>query len=245
MNKVLIFLFFALSIFSCQKANDCFKSSGKEIIIEHSLADFDTIYVNNVFNVELFQDTINKLSIKGKEAFVKSTNFKIENNSLILNNNHKCKFAKPKDKDITISIHVKQISRIVLGAASKIISKNTLTNPNEIGLIIKSKYNEANLDVDARVFYFWNVHLNGGKVYVKGNVDIVKLWNVSLMSVDASKLKAKNALVENSSKGNCWVDVLNKIDCKVTSTGNVYCYGNPSQVFYNDSSSLGGKLIFK
>jgi len=245
MNKFLIILTLTISLFACQKASDCFSSSGKEITIEQVLTEFDSLYVNSVFNVELIQDTINKISITGNEAFVNSTTFNIENNILILDNKHKCKFAKPKKNTVSVTIHVNEISAIYLNSSSKIFSNNTLTNSNEIGLIAKSKYNEADLIVNARVFYFWNNHLNGGKINVKGNVEIVKLWNTSLASINATKLKAISALVRNNSKGDCWVNVTKSIDCEITSTGNVFCKGNPEKVNYNNSSSLGGELFFE
>lgn len=238
----LVLIFFI--IFSCQKASDCFKSSGKEITIEKTLNNFDSLYVNDVFEVELTQDTINSISITGNEAFVNSTTFKIENNTLILENNHKCKFMKPKTNSIFVNIHVKEISFISLGGSSKVFSKNELINDYEIGLVCKSKYNDANLIVNSKVFYFWNNHLNGGKIKVKGNVETLKLWNTSLASVDATELNTKNVLVENNSKGDCKVLVSNKLDCTITGTGNVYYFGAPKTIIYNDSLSIGGKLLF-
>jgi len=163
---------------------------------------------------------------------------------LILDNSHKCKFAKPKSNAIYIDIHVKRISFIRLGGSSKVFSKNTLNNYNEIGLVATSKYNDADLIVNSKVFYFWNNHLNGGKIKVKGNVETLKLWNTSLASVDATNLTAKNALVENNSKGDCKIQVSNKLNCKITGTGNVYYFGVPKTIIYDDSLSIGGKLLF-
>jgi len=244
MKKLHIIILSFILLNSCQKAKDCFSNSGKEITIEQKLANFDSLYIENVFEVELIQDTINSISIKGHEAFVNSTNFKIENNTLIIDNNHKCKFSKPKTNSVLINIHVKRISFIRLDGSSKIFSKNELTNFNEIGLVATSKYNDADLIVNSQVFYFWNNHLNGGKIKVKGNVETLKLWNTSLASVDASNLISKNVLVENNSKGDCKVRVSNKLDCKITGTGNVYYFGMPNTIVYNDSLSIGGKLLF-
>jgi len=244
MTKIYIFIILIIFFFSCQKATDCFSSSGKEILIEQTLSNFDSLYVNDVFEIELIQDTVNKIRIKGSEAFVNSTNYKIENNTLIINNSHKCKFAKPRNNLISIYLHVKRISFIRLNASSKVFSKTQLKNYNEIGLAVTSKYNEADLNVDCRVFYYWNSHLNGGRINIKGKADILKLWNVSLGSVDASNLFVRKALVENSSKGDCKVNVSENLNCEIRGTGNVYCIGNPNKINYVDSASIGGKLIF-
>jgi len=81
MNKVYILILIIIAITSCQKATDCFSNSGKEIVVEQTLGDFDSLYVNNVFEVELIQDTINSISIEGHEKFVNSTTYIIENNT--------------------------------------------------------------------------------------------------------------------------------------------------------------------
>ncbi|NPA45118.1 MAG: hypothetical protein GXO49_06265, partial [Chlorobi bacterium] len=161
-----------------------------------------------------------------------------------LNNDHKCYFIKPKSNDIYITIHVKKISLIKLNGSSKVTSKIPLINNYEIGLIANAKYNEADLNVNSKVFYYWNTHLNGGRIFVKGSVETLKLWNASLGSVDATNLNAENVLVDNDSKGNCKVNVSNKLECKITGTGNVYYYGTPKTIIYNDSLSIGGQLIF-
>lgn len=244
MKKSYIIILSFILLNSCQKAKDCFSNSGKEIVIEQELANFDSLYVNDVFEVKLIQDTINSISIKGHEKFVNSTIFNIEDNTLILENEHKCKFAKPKSNAIYIDIHVKEISFIRLNGSSKVFSKTELINDNEIGLVATSKYNDADLIVNSKVFYFWNNHLNGGKIKVKGKVETLKLWNTSLASVDASKLIAKNVLVDNNSKGDCKIQVSNKLDCKITGTGNVYYYGAPKTIIYNDTLSIGGQLLF-
>ena len=63
MKKFVYILLFAGVLFSCQKTNDCFSGAGKEIIIESAISDFDSLYVNDVFEVHLIQDTINYIGM--------------------------------------------------------------------------------------------------------------------------------------------------------------------------------------
>lgn len=243
MKKFLYIIIFAGLIFSCRKAKDCFSTSGDYIQVEDDLNDFDTLCINDVFEVHLIQDTINKISIEGYESFVNATSFTIKERTLFIENNHKCKFSRPKKNSIKLSIHVKKISKIKLNEPSKLISDNVLRHDNEIGLIVNSKFNEADLHLDCKTFYFWNTHLNGGKINLHGEVETLKLWHSSLCSVDAGNLSAENVLVDTDSNADNYIKVKNKLDCTVRGRGNVYYYGKPNILIVNDSTS-SGKLIY-
>ncbi len=242
MKKIYLIILLLPILFSCQKTLDCFSGSGKEVVIEQTLANFDSLMVADVFDVHLIQDTINQIKIEGHKKFAESVSFNISDNTLVLKSDHKCKFSKPEKDKISVFLRVKKICKIRLTASSKLFSDNVLENDNEIGLVSLTKYTEADLKLNCKVFYFWNMHLNGGKIKLSGQVDRLKLWNTSLNSVDAKDLIAKNVLVSNNSKADCTVRVLNKLDCTIKNTGNVYYYGNPEVVNLNDSVGKG-KLI--
>ncbi len=243
MKKFVYILIFIGILFSCQKAGDCFSSAGKEIVIESAISDFDSLYVNDVFEVHLIQDTINYITIIANEAFAESTTFNISNNTLVLENDHRCKFAKPEKNEIKIYIKVKKISRIRLNESSKLISDNVLLNDNEIGLTISSKFNEADLSLDCKTFFYSNTHLNGGQVILHGDLEYLKIWNGSLGSIDSRDLSADNVLIVTDSKADCFVRANNVLDCTIRGYGNVYYFGNPDVLNVNDTSSTG-RLIF-
>lgn len=243
MKRIYLIVIFLIIVSSCQKASDCFLGAGKEVVIEQNLSNFDSLAVSGVFDVHLIQDTVNQISIKGNKKFAESVTFNISGNTLVLKNEHKCKFSKPEKNKVVIYLKVKKISKIRLGVSSKLFSDNTLENDNEIGLVASSKYNEADLKLNCKTFYFWNIHLNGGKIKLSGQVEMLKLWNTSLNSVDAKDLRAKNVLVSNNSKADCTVRVIENLDCTIKNTGNVYYYGNDITVNFKDT--LGsGKLVW-
>jgi len=243
MKKTLIILVLLTMVLSCRKVKDCFSSAGEEILNEFELPEFDTLVIKDDFIVNLVQDSINYIQVSGYESFVNATEFVVEQNSLIVQNNHKCKFSKPKSNHTKLFIHINEISRIKLNSSSKFISQNELTNDDEIGLIINSKYNEVDLKLNCNTFYYWNTHLNGGKITLEGDINILKLWNTSLGSVNAQNLITSGVLIDTDSKADITVNVSEKIDCTVRGHGNVYCYGNPVIIIKNDSTSTG-RLIF-
>ncbi|NPA68786.1 MAG: hypothetical protein GXO50_09285 [Chlorobi bacterium] len=243
MKKILLFLIILSTIFNaCTKTFDCITGAGDDVEYTFALQDFDTLKVNDVFDIELIQDTVNELKVFAKQKYADNLTYSTADNILTLDNAGNCKFTKPESSKIKIKLRVKKISRIKLNAASCIFSDDTLYNPDEIGLIANSKFNDVRLKVNCRVFYYWNTHLNGGKTTVEGKSAYLKLWNVSLAAVDAGNLISDDVYVENDSKGDIYVFARKILNCTVTGTGNVYYKGNPSTIIVEDTVS-SGKLI--
>ncbi len=242
MKKIFYFILLSLFFFSCQKTFDCISKTGEIVTYEYSVADFDTLIVNNDFDIHLIQDTVNKVFVSAYKKFADDFTYTVQNNSLIIGNDNKCKFTKPKKNDVRLDLHVKKISLARINYPSKLVSDNTLINDNEIGIIVGTKFFEADLNIDSRVFYFWNSHLGGGKMYLHGNSEFLKLNNVSLFAIDASDLYSDNDFIENASKGDIYLNAEKFLSCKITGSGNVYYKGNPAAINVEDSLS-SGKLI--
>ncbi len=242
MRKILLILLLFLSFFSCRKTIDCIGNTGKKVIYQYEISDFDTLVVNNNFEINLVQDTVNKLIVSAYKKYADALTYSISDNSLFVDDTYNCKFTKPKKNKIRITLHVKRISLIRINAPSKIISEMPLINSDEIGVIVIPKIFEADLNVNCRVFYFWNTHLNGGKMFLHGNSEYLKLWNTSLCAVDASDLNTQNAYIENNSKGDITVKPEKFLSCKILNSGNVYYIGNPETIILDDTLS-SGKLI--
>ncbi len=241
--KNLIYIISLIFLFvSCQKTIDCISNVGEEVVYTYSLSDFDTLIVNNEFEINLVQDTVNMMIISAYEKYAESVSYKTENRCLILDNTYRCNFTKPEKNKVKAEIHVKEISLIRLNSPSELISENTLINDDEIGVIVNPKFFEAELKVDCRVFYFWNTHLNGGKMYLHGKSEFLKLWNTSLFSVDAADLETDNVFVKTDSKGDVSITATKELNCTIEGSGNVYYVGNPEKIIVNDTLS-SGKLI--
>ncbi len=242
MKKIIFIAMLLLAFAACKKAGDCMSNVGKPVIREFALSDFDTLVIHNNFKIYLVQDTLNKIVINAREKFADAFVYEIKNNSLHIDHNFRCPFMKPRKKEVILHIHVKEISLIKALNASKLFSQNCLTNDSEIGLIAGTKFFEADLNINSPYFYFWNIHLNGGKLNLRGTAETLKFWNVSLFGIDALGLKTDNAYIENSSKADIFVHPEKYLECKITGTGNVYYKGNPQEIIVNDSLSKG-KLI--
>ena len=168
-----------LLLFSCKKH--------EPITTEHSVSEFDTLVLSDVFDVNLIQGTENSLKIKGSKQFIDDVSWENKDNTLTIHNNAKHKWLNPKTNKIKLEITVNGLSKIVANETCTIKSTNTLI-ADELGLILKSKLNHAALDISCNTFYYWNNFPCGGTVDLRGNCQTLKVWNYALMQFNASEL---------------------------------------------------------
>ncbi|MFM7388067.1 MAG: GIN domain-containing protein [Bacteroidota bacterium] len=233
LNKAIVLLAMCLLV-ACKKNN----TSTIEYFIS---SDFDTLVLADVFNVELLQDSLNKIEIIGKPNYVNNIRANVDQHTLTLSNENRMRWLYPQTNKILVKVHFSHISRIVANETCFIESKSPIVS-NELGLILKSKLNQADLNIQCNTFYFWNNFPCGGSLKLKGLCQELKLWNYALMQVNATGLFANIARVENNSKGDIQLRCLDSLFYKILGQGNIELYGNPTNV-YNLGSTGTGKLL--
>ena len=210
--------------------------------VEHFISsDFDTLVLADVFNVELLQDSLNKIEIIGKPNFVNNIRANVDQHTLTLSNENRMRWLYPQTNKILVKVHFSHISRIVANETCYIESKSPIVS-NELGLILKSKLNQADLNVQCKTFYFWNNFPCGGSLKLTGECQELKLWNYALMQVDARALLANVGRIENDSKGKIQLRCLDSLFYKISGEGNIDLYGNPNNI-YDLGSTGSGKLL--
>ena len=230
---ILVLILIGLSLVGCKKDEN-------EIIEQHSLSAFHTLDLNDAFEVELLEQNEFAIEIQGAESFVKAVDFKIQDSVLAISSNKKLKWTSPGDNQIKIIVKGMGLKLVNANESCIITSLNPITT-REFGIILKSKANTANIQVDNDVCYYWNNFPCGGKLTLSGRCRELKLWNTAIMSVDASSLLCEYALVENDSKGDCSINVSNRLDYKIAGEGNIILFGNA--VAIDQGSSNSGRLI--
>ncbi len=224
-------------LFSCKKENQ------QNTTIYKNLSEFSKIELNGVFDVYLKQDSVYSIEIVGNENWVGNIVFKVENEILKIDNQAKGKWLKPKEDKVKIYISSNRPKMIFANETCNIETLNPIIS-DEFGIVMSSKLNQANLELNCNTFYFWNNFPCGGKLTLRGNAEILKIWNFAIMSVDAKNLTTEYALIENSSKGNCEVFVTNKMEYSIHGIGDIHLYGNPKELILNEISSTGKLLNY-
>lgn len=204
----------------------------------HELEAFHTIDLNSSFEVILTEDSTYFMEIVSTEKNIDKTKFNVEDSVLSIVNERKLKWTNPEDEPIKIYINSKKLKRVNANETCNITNTNPITT-DEFGITFGSKTNTATLDLNCRVFYYWNSFPCGGKLILRGKTDELKLWNTALMAIDAKNITTKFALVENDSKGTIEVNVTEKLDYKITGTGDIHLYGKPGEITNMNSNSSG------
>lgn len=218
--------------------------NGNELItIQKDLPVFKEIELHSVFDVYLVKDTVYSIKIIGNEDFAEQIDIKIADNVLRIENDFRLKWLRPEDNKVSLYISYDTLRKITAVQTCYIETVNPIKS-DEIGLVFMSKLNQAQLELDCNTFYYWNNFPCGGRLTLSGFAKRLKISNYALVSVDASNLYADDAIVKNSSQGNCEVRVSNRLEYSIYGEGDIYIYGTPSQVIEGEITS-SGRLVYK
>lgn len=237
MKNILLYISaILLSVFfSCNHQDE------ESVMKMHQVPTFHTVELNSTFDVFLTEDSTFSLEIIAPESVINKIDFKVDQETLIIENNKKLKWSSPKDENIKLYIKSKPLKRINAKETCNVKTLNPITSES-FGIVMESKANLADLQLNCDRFYYWNNFPCGGKLTLSGQTKELLLWNTAIMSIDAKSLLTDYALVENNSKGKCEVNVLKRIEYKISNSGDIHVYGNPEKIVNNGSSSTG-KLI--
>ena len=234
-RNLLYLLTLALLVSSCNKENT--------ETLNIPVSGFNTLTLDDRFDVVLTQGTVEELKVTGHPALTKNVSIDQEGTELHIRSKGGSAWLRPGNNKVTLHITVKELKRININETCNVICSNALTG-NEIGMVMTGKYAEAALQLNCNIFYFWNNFPCGGKVLLSGNVQQLKVWNHALMQIEAQELITQSCLIENNSKGTIRSVVQQSLTYKITGEGDIVIKGNPTNI-----QSLGdegdGDLLFE
>ncbi len=206
--------------------------------LRHETKAFEYIELKDAFEVYITEDSVFSVEITANENNVDQISVEVEDNVLYVRDNRENKWLEPENNRISIYITSSRLKEIIAAEGCKIETLTPVTS-NGFGIIFTGRVNEAALDLNCGTFYYWNDHPCGGRLTLTGEVNRLNIWNFALVSVDAKNLTANYANVENSSKGNCEITVLNRLIYSITGEGNICLYGNPEEIIEQELTSSG------
>lgn len=210
--------------------------------MEFAPENFHSLEFNSYFKVFLIQGDENKFRVEGTAKRIKDLVWEVDNGVLRFKSKGKFSWTKPGKSDLKLYITVKELKLIKANQTCEIESLNTLSG-DELGIVFADKLNLAKLDVMYNTVFYWNNFPCGGKLELSGSCTHLKIWNFALMQIDALDLDAENALVENSSKGDCKVWVEKEMEYGIFGEGNIYLKGSPALVPKDVTEEGKGELI--
>lgn len=232
MKIKLITILLLVLTFSCKREE---MNDGRFV----ELPAFNEVELKTPFVAIIENDSNYSVDIKGHSINIDKIDVRVEEGKLILENKRKLKWTTPRKNRMQVIIRSPQIEELVAQEGCYIKTQKPY-KAEEFGLVLKGKTNEADLELDTEVFYYWNVFPCGGKVNLTGKTDSLKVWNFGLMTVDAKELLTYYAIVDNDSKGDCKVSVSEKFEYRNRGEGIIELYGEPKIIKPIDSVQTGG-----
>lgn len=220
MRNILIILF-AILILSC---DEIWLDTGDTTEREIELNEFKDIFINDIFNVYLSQDTVYKAVIKGGSKII--SNVELNQDGHILNINYNKTEWLSEYNRINITIHFVDIDDITLTEPSNLYSNDTIKTES-ILVHALAEYSDLDLIVNVSNFHFANSESSGGVYNIKGKTDKFTCWVRGSGILQAENLRVQSIYLRNSSIGNCFVNAITDLTVKFENSGLVYYSGNP------------------
>ena len=231
---------FCISISSCNKVGDCFKSTGKIVVSERSVSAFDSIKVEDNVEVILIQDSVYRVIIESGEHLQSEIVSEVSNGRLHLTNDNSCNWVRNMDVHIKAYVHFVDLSIVTNKSVS------TVSSPDSI--IIKNHFfqtrtiSTGDFDLKGRFDYLIiNTWVAMGNTYISGEADLTEIWCTGSSRIDARNLKSKSIGIYTDTPADCYVYATENLGATPGWTGNIYYRGNP--VNFNIKEPSQGRVI--
>ncbi len=225
---------------SCKKENlcDCFKSTGEINLIEHVVAPFDSIFMEDNVEVQYEEGPKYEVKIEAGRNLQNLVKVEVNNGQLKITNNNKCNFVRSYKKKIIAYVKSPRLRSIYLYGAKNFIAKNTITT-DTIDYYLKGS-GDMYLTVN-------NIKVTG---HIHGNADINITGTTTEHAVHAtgqSFINCQNLLTSYTwifynCSGEGHINASGSIVALLYGAGNVYYKGTPSSL---QVTRLGKGIIVK
>lgn len=222
-----------------------FFGCGKYAPIEETtdgIEPFNEILLNSSFDVYLSEGTDYSICIEADEDLIDHIRFEVNDSLLTIENDKKFRWLTPTQNKIKVYITSPPLKTVMANETCFIRTLTPITS-EEFGMVFLNKANNAELDLDCDVFYYWNNYPCGGTLTLHGSCNWLKVWNVAITDVQAADLVAKQAEISNNSKGDCVIQVSDYLKYTILGEGNIEVSGSPTEVFEYEPSTGSGELI--
>jgi hypothetical protein len=230
----LIGIFAVLSILfsSCWFLGPSVKGNGNVTEEVRQVDDFDQIKVNRGMNVYITQGSPTKVVVIADSNLHESIETEVDGDVLTVTVNENIRWAKEKKVMITVEklSSLKGSSGANAYSQAQIMSENLELNASS----------GANLKMDVNAKYLKAGSSSGANIYLSGLAKDAELETSSGANLKAGELKADQCKMRASSGGNVTATVVEKLEAKATSGGNIYYFGEPSTTDIDSSS--GGNI---
>lgn len=234
---IVILLIFG-SMHSCKNGN-CLQTAGSESSENRILEPFKSIDIYNFFDVYLISDTSNKIEIKAGTNLITNIETSVSEGVLTIRDLNTCTFIKGYEPK-KLYIHVDTLEMLTIQDGINLYTIDTLDAENLLVWFI-SDIGHCDMTIKSKGFTF-QVWYGSGDYMLNGIVETLFLYAGNLSFIDARNLHVDNCIVTNESMGDCFVYPSGNLNVKILDSGNIYYWGNPSEIVMEDRSGSGNLI---
>ena len=245
MKRLIIFISFIILGTSCKKTPFTCEFSKEKVVKTIDLQQIDTIEINPLIKLTVYDTTFNKMQIEVSKDVWKNISYKIIHKKLIINNNTDC-LIQNNDAVVTVKLFVTDLKCVIANTDLSVASGN-LWQFDQISLICENhsigSNNIADFNINAAVKKM-TVTANGTSIFtVNGTCNDL---NVSFYGVNpifkGQDFKAQHITVFQRSSGDMHLYPVQSISGDLYGYGDIYLYNRPPQI--NIRQHYAGHIYF-
>ena len=227
---------FFLLCFSC---NDGLFDSGTTITREIEINEgFSRIDIENIFDIVLVQDTINKALVTCGRNLQPYVSIGVKDSILTLAQDTKFNWSRKYER-IKLELHLIKVAEVNIHKPISLKSIGVLKG-NTFKLMDWNQVSEVDLALDYHSVGVYMVSDNFGRYHLKGKCFSAYFEGWGSCQVMADSLVVSTyCFVKHRGMGDVYVNVNGQLGISLEFTGNVYYTGNPTQITITQQTSTG------
>lgn len=239
--KIKNYIYFIALFIATSCIDDALFDGGEVVSKTIDLADYSAIEVESTFEIELLNDTVNRVVVSCGENLQPYIKVEVVNDILYLKHEIKNNWSRKYER-VKLQLHTKPFNRIYVYKPAKIYTTQVFEAPTFV-YVDFMKYSELDVNINVNYCVIGMSSDNFGQYFVKGHADKAELYGWGSCLVKADSLQTNYCYVLHRGMGNVFVNTTGQLDADIQFTGNVYYSGNPAQI--NLQRTGAGNLIKK
>lgn len=227
-----IFAVLSILFSSCWFLGPSVKGNGNVTEEVRQVDEFNQIKVNRGMNVYITQGSPAKVVVIADSNLHEIIETEVDGDVLTVTINENIRWAEEKKVMIT----VEKLSGLDGSSGANAYSQSQIMSEN----LELNASSGANLKMDVNAKYLKADCSSGANIYLSGLAKEAELETSSGAILKAGELKADRCKMRASSGGNVTATVVEKLEAKATSGGNISYYGEPTTTDIDTSS--GGNI---
>jgi len=227
-----ITLVISLILSSCLFMGPSVKGNGNVTEETRQVKEFDQINVSRGMNVYIIQGSPAKVVVIADNNLHEAIETEVDGGVLKVLTNKNIRSAKEKKVMVTME----KLTAVKATSGSNVYSQNQIMTDN----MELSANSGANLNMEVNAKYLKAECSSGANIKLSGLAKKAELEVSSGANLKGQELKAHYCIMRASSGGNVFASVIERLEAKASSGGNIVYYGKPASSEIKSSS--GGNI---